>query len=208
MRNLNYQLKQLCQRNRDGSFGTQRDRARVLTLIANQLHELGFFGMTTGSLKPKHVDALVRQWRDEALSAGTIKNRMAALRWWAEKVDRANVIMRSNADYGIPERVSTDGRSKAKFLEPGNLDRILVSDCVRRTNCAVNCRELWSLVGHVVGGLFHWIDDQSDAVPTRPRMCPRAGLQEAIVEPGLVYADDAPHVPIGPSHLVGGVPLG
>ena len=35
MRDLNYQLKLLCQRNRDGSFGTQRDRERVLTLIAD-----------------------------------------------------------------------------------------------------------------------------------------------------------------------------
>ena len=53
MRDLNHQLKQLCQRNRDGSFGTQRDRERVLTLIANQLHQLGFRGMAAGSLKPK-----------------------------------------------------------------------------------------------------------------------------------------------------------
>ena len=28
MRDLNYQLKQLCRRNRDGSFATQADRAR------------------------------------------------------------------------------------------------------------------------------------------------------------------------------------
>jgi hypothetical protein len=32
MRDLNYELKQLCRRNRDGSFATQRDRERVLDL--------------------------------------------------------------------------------------------------------------------------------------------------------------------------------
>ena len=41
MRNLNYELKQLCRRNRDGSFATQRDRERVLDLVASQLHEMG-----------------------------------------------------------------------------------------------------------------------------------------------------------------------
>ena len=33
MRNLNYELKQLCRRNRDGSYATQRDRQRTLVLI-------------------------------------------------------------------------------------------------------------------------------------------------------------------------------
>jgi hypothetical protein len=35
VRDLNHQLKQLCRRNRDGSHATQRDRERVLTLIAD-----------------------------------------------------------------------------------------------------------------------------------------------------------------------------
>ena len=41
MRDLNYELKQMCRRNSHGSFATQRDRERVLDLVANQLHELG-----------------------------------------------------------------------------------------------------------------------------------------------------------------------
>ena len=32
MRDLNYALKQLCRRNRDGSYATQRDRERVIRL--------------------------------------------------------------------------------------------------------------------------------------------------------------------------------
>ena len=35
MQALNYELKQLCARNRDGSFATQADRERILTLVAN-----------------------------------------------------------------------------------------------------------------------------------------------------------------------------
>ena len=88
MRDLNYQLKQLCKRNRDGSYSTQANRARILNQIANQLQEMGYRRMTTRSLKPKHVDALVKRWLSEGMAAGTIKNRMNCLRWWAAKVDR------------------------------------------------------------------------------------------------------------------------
>jgi site-specific recombinase XerC len=124
MRDLNHQLKLLCQRNRDGSFATQRDRERVLTLIADQLHQLGFRGMAAGSLKPKHVDALVQHWQRADLSDGTIKNRLATLRWWAEKVDRANVIARSNAHYGVKDRVVITSVSRAKALDSAQLDRV------------------------------------------------------------------------------------
>jgi len=124
MRDLNHQLKQLCQRNRDGSFSTQRDRERVLTLIANQLHQLGYRGMGVGSLKPKHVDVLVKHWQIAGLSVGTIKNRLTMLRWWAGNVDRQNVIARSNAHYGIPDRALASGVSKAKVVDQAELDRI------------------------------------------------------------------------------------
>ncbi len=124
MRDLNYQLKQLCRRNRDGSYATQRDRERILSLIADQLHALGFRGMNSRSLKPKHVEALVNRWRRENRSLGTIKNRMAALRWWAQKVDRQNVIARSNAEYGIPERTLVGNGSKAKTVDETDLDKV------------------------------------------------------------------------------------
>ena len=124
MHDLNYQLKQLCQRNRDASFATRRDRERVLTLIADQLHQLGYRGMMAGSMKPKHVDALVKHWQGLGLSVGTIKNRMASLRWWAEKVGRQNVIARSNAHYGVPDRALANGVSKAKAVEHAQLERV------------------------------------------------------------------------------------
>ncbi|MCB1863662.1 MAG: integrase, partial [Gammaproteobacteria bacterium] len=110
MRDLNYQLKQLCRRNRDGSYATQQNRERQLSLMADQLHALGYRAMNARSLKPKHVEALLRRWQGEGLSIGTVKNRMAALRWWAHKIDRRHVVARSNDHYGIPERsfVSTE----------------------------------------------------------------------------------------------------
>ena len=116
MRDLNYQLKKLCRQCREGSYATQVKRERMLTLIANQLHELGYRKMTDRSLKPKHVDALVKLWFEQSLTIGTIKNRMAAIRWWAHKVDKQNVVARSNEHYGIPDRRFITNESKAKTV--------------------------------------------------------------------------------------------
>jgi site-specific recombinase XerC len=124
MHDLNYELKQLCARNRDGSFATQHDRERILTLIANQLREMGFVNMHVQSLKPRHVEALVQRWLAEGLSAGTLKNRMAALRWWAEKIGKPNVVAKSNEAYGIPDRRYVTNVSKARELTSGDLAQV------------------------------------------------------------------------------------
>ncbi|MFA5810262.1 MAG: phage integrase N-terminal domain-containing protein [Thermoleophilia bacterium] len=57
--------------------------------------------MVVAGLKPKHVEGFVERWKMEGLAAGTIKNRMAELRWWAEKIGRQNVVARDNNRYGI-----------------------------------------------------------------------------------------------------------
>ena len=124
MRDLNYELKQLCRRNHDGSYATQRDRERVLDLVASQLHELGYRHMTAASLKPKHVEGLVERWKAEDLAVGTIKNRMAELRWWAEKIGKQNVIARDNDHYGIGNRTYVTNVSKARELSGSDLSRI------------------------------------------------------------------------------------
>lgn len=96
----------------------------MLTLIANQLHELGYRKMTDRSLKPKHIEALVKHWFDQSLSIGTIKNRMAAIRWWAHKVDKQNVVARSNEHYGIPDRRFITNESKARTVTNSELDKV------------------------------------------------------------------------------------
>src|SRR5215813_7438613 len=124
MRDLNYAMKQLCQRNRDGSFATQADRKHILDLVADQLHDMGFRHMNAHSLKPKHVAQLIERWLAEQLSTGTIKNRMTALRWWAEKIGKENIIARTNAAYGIADRVYVTNISKAKDLAAEQLEQI------------------------------------------------------------------------------------
>ncbi len=124
MKSLNHQLKQLCDRCREGSYATQAKRAWMLSLIANQLHELGYRRMTAQSLKPKHVEALIKHWRAQNLSIGTIKNRMAALRWWSQKVNKQNVVARSNEYYGIPDRRFITNESKARSVTRSQLDKV------------------------------------------------------------------------------------
>lgn len=123
MDDLTYTLRQLCLRNRDGSHATQADRQRSLSLVARQLREAGFRQMRATSLKGKHVKALLQRWQAEGLSAGTLKNRMAHLRWWAEKVGKAGILPADNTKLGIPERHHVAHENKAKELD-NRLDRI------------------------------------------------------------------------------------
>ena len=124
MDDLTYTLRQLCLRNRDGSHATQADRQRSLALATRQLREAGFRQMRATSLKGKHVEALLQRWQTEGLSAGTIKNRMAHLRWWAEKVGKAGILPADNTRLSIPDRRYVTNESKAKELGD-RLNRII-----------------------------------------------------------------------------------
>jgi hypothetical protein len=124
MRDLNYKLKQLCDRNRDGSYATQRDRGRVLDQVADQLQDMGYRHMEAASLKSKHVERLVESWKVAGLAVGTIKNRMAQLRWWAEKIGKQKVVASDNAHYGIGKRQYVTNVSKARELTTGDLSKI------------------------------------------------------------------------------------
>ena len=121
---MNYNLKQLCRQCREGSYATQRNRERILTQIANELHSMGYRKMQARSLKPKHIEALVHHWQDQDLSTGTIKNRMAAVRWWATKVNKRNVIANSNKHYGIPDRRFVTNQSKAQDITEEQLSKV------------------------------------------------------------------------------------
>lgn len=123
MKKLNYELENLTTRNRDGSQATQANRRQYLQLIARQLHALGYKNMGAKSLKQKHVLALVQLWQTEvssktgkSISNGTIKNRMSALRWWAGKIGKRNVIPKTNRELGIEDRIRMPVQDKAFSL--------------------------------------------------------------------------------------------
>lgn len=123
MDDLTYGLRQLCQRNRDGSHATQGDRLRSLMLMARHLREAGFRRMTPRSLNERHAEALLGRWWNEGLTAGTLKNRLAHLRWWAEKVRKEGIVPNVNSELGVPMRQFVADESKARELGD-HLDRI------------------------------------------------------------------------------------
>lgn len=116
MDDLTMDLVRLCRRNRDGSYGTQTNRKRGLTAMAAELADLGYQLPNTASLKPKHAEALVEKWLNEDKTDATIRNRLTFLRWWAEKVGKANVIHRDNRTYGVGERGEAV-RNRAQTLD-------------------------------------------------------------------------------------------
>ncbi|MFV1849148.1 MAG: phage integrase N-terminal domain-containing protein [Thalassospira sp.] len=116
MRALNFELMKLNQKNRDGSYATRDARSRILAQAANELHDLGYRGLKARGLKSKHVEALVRQWQEQELSIGTIKNRMAHIRWWAEKVGKPGVVRKDNEAYGIMKRTYVTNDDKSRRL--------------------------------------------------------------------------------------------
>jgi len=49
---------------------------------------------------------------------------MATVRWWAGKVNRQNVVARSNDHYGIPNRIFVIDSSKAKSVSATQLEKV------------------------------------------------------------------------------------
>lgn len=118
------ELGSLCARNKDGSFSTQANRASILNQAAKTLQKAGFKNLAATSLKPKHVDTLLKSWKADNLSPGTMKNRMSAVRWWAEKVGKVNCVPRTNDLAGIGRRTFVGVETKAQTLTSDQLDKV------------------------------------------------------------------------------------
>ena len=100
-RHLNFDLLRLLEGDRRGSHGTRRGRRYVLAQAAETLHRLGYRGLRARGFKGRHIEALVAEWRRQGLADGTIKNRMAHLRWLAQKIGKPGIVRKDNASYGI-----------------------------------------------------------------------------------------------------------
>lgn len=125
MNKLNYELKNLCKRNHDGAFVTQKNRHNGLQLMADQLQSVGFHTrvMSVHDLKGRHVNRLVSLWKQQALSDATMKNRLAMLRWWAEKIGNPGAV-KTSEEYGIGRRQLVTNESKAETLAGKDLSTI------------------------------------------------------------------------------------
>lgn len=113
MDNLAFSLRTLCQHNDDGAAATRANRLHGLMGISRDLKVLGFKLPDAGSLKPKHVDALVTHWKGTGLSDATIKNRLSWVRWWAMKTRKLGLMPKDNAALGVAEKEVFKGHRAA-----------------------------------------------------------------------------------------------
>ncbi len=122
MTDLKFDLMQLCSA-RDNSGGTRKRRKEGLSLVADQLHEMGYKRLRASQLKGRHVQALVSRWEGEGIATSTIKTRLSYVRYWAKRVGREHVMYRDNALYGLEARkVSVE--SKAQGLTDDQLSKL------------------------------------------------------------------------------------
>lgn len=121
---LEYQFDQLCNKFREGSHATQANRRAMLKLFTEQLAKNGYDvkTMSPKDLKGRHVNKLLEQWRKDGVSTGTIKNRMVAVRWWAEKVGNSGAV-KDNATYKIENRVYVTNENKSISLKDLDLSK-------------------------------------------------------------------------------------
>ena len=134
MKKLEYNIQQILNRNRDGSYATQANRRAILSLCVEQLHQIGYKTnqMSPQDLKGRHINALVKQWKNDGVADSTIKNRMSALRWLSEKIGNKGLVKPSNEYYGIGKRDYITNVDKSQNINKiSEIDKSNLSDNVR-----------------------------------------------------------------------------
>ena len=96
---LEYDMRDICQRNAEGPPATQVDRKRTLLLCAKQLFQKGVRRKRAINLNASHVRMLVEAWHVEQLTAATIRNRLHYLRWLSQKIGKPQMVAPSNRAY-------------------------------------------------------------------------------------------------------------
>lgn len=119
---LMYSIRQLLSARREGSYATRADRLGMLLHFAEDVLKLGYGLNHIQGLKTKHVEAVVTHWRQEGLSNGTLKNRTAALRYLAGRLNSANIVP-SNTELGIAAREYVAKENKA--LDNPKLNQVI-----------------------------------------------------------------------------------
>lgn len=135
---LENEVRTILFRNRDGSESTKAGREDMLLMCVEQLYKGGFKKNHDGSpigirdLKGRHINFLVKSWQKQGLAVGTIKNRMANLRWLAEKIGDKGLIKATNKQYGIDERQYITNENKSRDLAKlSEVDKSHLSEYVR-----------------------------------------------------------------------------
>lgn len=79
-------------------------REEILFMCFNQLREMGYKLKSVYGFRGKHLDVLMRRWKQEDISAGTIQNRLSVLRGLAKWIGKDGMIQRTAEYEGAEER--------------------------------------------------------------------------------------------------------
>ncbi|CAB5499630.1 hypothetical protein AZO1586R_959 [Bathymodiolus azoricus thioautotrophic gill symbiont] len=102
--NSHQQLEKILQHNKDGSYSTQSARADVLHQFINDMHQAGYKDFKLLKVGGRHIDRAVSGWKDNNLSPATMANRVSHLRWLSQKINKQNIVPRTNRELGIGRR--------------------------------------------------------------------------------------------------------
>jgi len=99
---LNALLRRHLRRSADGrkvvSHATIADRSEFFSRMIRQLHDLGYALTDVRHLKPKHIEALMRLWERQGLSASTLQKRFSYLTLLCGWIGKASML-RPGASY-------------------------------------------------------------------------------------------------------------
>jgi site-specific recombinase XerC len=109
---LQHSIKQILLRSHEGSINARANRYTILMKFAADTVDSGYKLRHVQGLKQKHIEVAVQAWQKQGLTSGTIKNRLSALRFLAEKINKANIVP-SNDALNIPTRKSTPTVNRA-----------------------------------------------------------------------------------------------
>ena len=123
MENLRKDIIERLKTNKDGSYSTQANRQRILMMCVDQLTEKYGNKLKVEDLKGRHINHLLREWKADGVSSGTLKNRMSHLRWLARKIGN-NGLVKDNATYGIEDRKYVTNIDKSQTVTDAQLSQL------------------------------------------------------------------------------------
>lgn len=109
--------------NNDGSFSTQANRKRILMMCVDELTEKYGNKLQVSDLKGRHINHLLRKWKNDNISTGTLKNRMSHLRWLSRKIGNTGLV-KVNSTYGIENRKYITNADKSINVTPAQLSQL------------------------------------------------------------------------------------
>ena len=111
--NCTYSVHRLLKQHSNLAFTTKHDYSLGIKQMVRALHQGGYQISNIAHLKPRHAEHLLKQWQEQGLSVGTLKNRLSQLRFVFRAIGKEHHFPKLNDDLGIGRRSYVSLESKA-----------------------------------------------------------------------------------------------